>query len=650
MVLTDVKKTCMVAFMRQSDTPKVTAGKETGRYSHQDLQREMTPVINAVLLVYALLALVVSVIQYLGEPQNLPFTAINLATGSLFLILFFLRKRTRLTVKLTLITAMTLAGTFASFYLSGLTGTGVITLMGLQILFLVICRTRPALIASFTAVAIAATVALLVHFKLIQYDASLVDRMNSLAHWIPPLMGLIVTSLLFGASLLTLKKKLMTNIARAEEANDLLLAREEELEKLAFIDPLTGLPNKASFYKHVKEKMNSGTVSRGHIILADIPNFRIVNSLVGPADGDRIIAAIGGLLDSYRSETNTIARLNGVEFIGWAEGWEEETFHRNINKFKDQVKTKVEQLFPEITLDFNFATASFPRDGQTLEECYKYASLALQMAKQERRDGPVHFSPEMLSQLSEEMQMRSALEAALVKKEFVIHYQKKVETATGKLCGLEALARWQTAEGKLVPPDTFIPVLTKFNLMVRFGELIYKTVLSDLPRIDSLFGEETPVSINISPLHFLTPGFCQHILQGLSENKVDPRRIILEITEDVFIQDLSTIKLIIQDLRLAGLGISLDDFGKGFSSLSSIRELELSELKIDKSFVYEVESDPRQFGLVSSICALGHTLGFKVVAEGVETVRQVERLKATGCDALQGYYFSRPEPLTASPA
>jgi len=633
--------------MRQSDIRRITTLKTKDRYSHGDLQKEMTPVINAVLLVYALLALVAAAVQYLGKPQNLPFVGINLTTGALFLLLFLFRHQAGLLLKLTIITATTLAGTFTSFYLSGLTGTGVITLMGLQILYLVICRTIPALIASFTAVGIISAVALLVHFKLIQYDTSLVARMNSLAHWVPPLLGLIITSSLFGASLLTLKRKLMTNIARAEEANDLLMAREEELERLAFTDPLTGLPNKALFYRQVKNRMNSGAVSRGHIILADIINFRIINSLIGPADGDRIIAAIGSLLDGYRSETNMIARLNGVEFIGWAEGWEEENFKRNISKFKREVKVEVDRLFPEITLDFNFATAAYPRDGQTLEECYKYASLALQIAKQGRTDETVSFSPEMLVHLSEEMQMRSALEAALVKKEFVLHYQKKVDTASGRVNGLEALARWRIDDGKLIPPDTFIPVLTKFNLMVRFGELIFTTILADLPLINSIYGEDTPVSINISPLHFLAPGFTRHILQGLEKSRVDPRRIILEITEDVFIQDLSTIRLIIQDLRLAGLGISLDDFGRGFSSLSYIRELELSELKIDKSFVSEIESDPRQFGLVSSICALGHTLGFKVVAEGVETEAQVEKLKASGCDTLQGYYFSRPEPLTA---
>ena len=627
--------------------PSPSPEETNKRYGYGDLQKEMTPVINAVLLFYALLALTATVIQYTATPQNLPFVGINLISGTLYLLLFLFWRRAGLMVKMAIITIPTLWVIGTSFYFSGLTGTGVITLLGLQILYLVICRPKPAVAASLISVAFALTAALLVHFKVIQYDASLVDRMNSLVHWIPPIMALTVTSLLVGASLMTLKKKLMSHIARAEETNALLTARDRELELLAFTDPLTGLPNKALFYRRVKEKMASGRYSHGHIILVDIPNFRLINSLIGADGGDRIIAAIGKLLKGYSSETNIIARLNGVEFIGWAEGWAEDSFDQTFAKFKYEVKSQMERLFPQITLDFNFAIVTFPRDGATLEECYKNASLALQVAKQDRVDAPVRFTPEMLSHLSEEMTLRNALEAALEKKEFIIHYQQKVEAATGRVVGLEALARWKTPEGKMVPPDLFIPVLTKYNLIIPFGELIFNSITDDLPRIDRLFGDTTGVSINISPLHFMTPGFTAFVLQGLTERGIDPRRITLEITEDVFIQDLAAIRTTIRDLRMAGLGISLDDFGKGFSSLAYLRNLELSELKIDRSFISDIDKDPRQYGIVLSICTLGHNLGFTVVAEGVETEEQYEKLRSSGCDILQGYYFSRPSSLTA---
>jgi len=243
--------------------------------------------------------------------------------------------------------------------------------------------------------------------------------------------------------------------------------------------------------------------------------------------------------------------------------------------------------------------------------------------------------------------MLRLLEQAVLNREFTAEYQTKINLSTGAVAGVEALARWRTPQFGQVSPDEFIPLVMQSSLMGAFSKVIFETVVAEIPRLQRGYGEHISVALNISPAFFLSAGFADYIAEVLAQFSIDPHRITLEITEDIFVEDITRIREVIHTLRVQGVAISLDDFGKGYSSLYYISHIELNELKVDRSFTERICTDTRSFGLMKIICSMAETFSFKVVAEGVETMEQAERLREAGCDTAQGYLYSRPEAASA---
>jgi EAL domain-containing protein (putative c-di-GMP-specific phosphodiesterase class I) len=354
---------------------------------------------------------------------------------------------------------------------------------------------------------------------------------------------------------------------------------------------------------------------------------------------------IGMFIRSYTKGRFLLGRLNGVEFISWTEDWGEEELRRSIHSFRTSAKHLVQQHFPGLPFDIMTAAVRYPDDAVTPSELHQKGVAAMAEAQQRYQEEIVFFRPSMIEGLNKEILLHNALEAAISTGEFLVYYQEQVNIRTGAVSGLEVLSRWKNGEEGFVSPDVFIPVLTKYNLIIQFSQLVFVKVLEDLPLVVSRYGGEATVSVNISPVFFLSEGFATFIARKLAEHKVPPSSVILEITEDVFIDDLSTIRDIIEEVKALGVSVSLDDFGKGFSSLSYLSSLPLDEVKIDKEFIKTILYDSRQFGVVKSICDLAKILGYQVVIEGIETEEQVAKIKETSCDLVQGYYYSRPAPL-----
>ena len=241
--------------------------------------------------------------------------------------------------------------------------------------------------------------------------------------------------------------------------------------------------------------------------------------------------------------------------------------------------------------------------------------------------------------------MQLLLEKAVEHNEFSVVYQSKVNMRTKETVGVEALSRWETANIGEVSPEVFIEKLTKLNLIIPFSKKIITQILSDIPRLKREINPELLVSINISPVMFLEHNFVEYIMNALAEQQVEPGSIILEITEDVFVDDAEKIKQVFTELRSHGIGVSLDDFGKGYSSLSYISSFEFTEIKVDRVFIENICNDKRSYSLFQSICSIAAAYNYKVVAEGVEREDQISTILGAGCDIAQGYYFSKPKAL-----
>ncbi len=585
------------------------------------------------------------------NPVNYFFAWVDLAFASLFLILFFLRSYVNFSVKtIAILVSITVHGAMSLVY-SGLMGTGILFLLLIQVIAIVFLPRRYALLVGWGTILYLLIMTLLVQLRVLVYAEELIIKMNQGVYWGALAIGVIIFFLVSYTIISVLKDYLQKNVVELQVANEILQdanrrlqASQETVELIAYTDKLTGLPNRYKFEQMIRERQHQYGVS-GFFLLFNIKGFRIINSLLGQEVGDEVLAILGTLFRSYSSRSVLVARLESDEFAGWVEGWDEQTLDDRIIEFHTDFYNRLPQRLISPRIEFFISVVAFPEEAASTDECFRKAGIALRYAKDSGSTGVMRFYPPMMENMEAELRMRKLLERAIENQDFQIHYQNKINLKTGLISGAEALARWNSPELGSVSPSDFVPVLNKYQLMIPFGKIIFEKILVELPLLKEKIGQDISVAINISPLFFLKPGFADYIIDTINAHNIVAKQVTLELTEDVFIEDISKIGRIITRLRVAGIKISLDDFGKGFSSLHYMSRITLDELKVDKSFVDDICCDKKSFGLFSSICNLAQILDFKVVAEGVESQEQVDELKKTTCDMVQGFFFARPEPL-----
>lgn len=612
-------------------------------------EEDFAPLLDKIAFLGSAAALVAAIILFV---EDLLFFAVLDAFFFVFLgLMVALGPKVKVQHKMSvLFVAISIHATL-SLWEHGLLGTGLLFFMLMQILTLVYLDKNRALILSSLPFAVILTFGLLIHLGYFAYEAHLIQNMNSLTIWLITGIALFVFLVASMSSITRLKERLLNNIQELQESNNTLQLSNyklgesrKELEQLAFYDELTGLPKRSKFEPLVQERLGSYQ-QNGFLILINIKGFRIINSIFGREAGNEILRFWGRLIDKYSNENTIIARLESDEFVVWAENWDEEELDSKIKKFHDDFHQNMPGDIFAARISFYVAAVAFPEDFSTLEEGLRKAGIALRVAKQSGSPGVMRFYPSMSQNLEADHRLRHLLEKALEKGDFEVHYQNKVNIYSEKVVGVEALARWHSQDLGQVGPDTFIPVLSSSQLIIPFTQFIMEKIIRDLPSLHQSHGGQTKVSINVSPLFFLKPGLIDYLTRIIERGGADPTDITLEITEDFFLEDIRTIGRVIRKLKEAGISISLDDFGKGFSSLFYISNLELDELKVDKSFINNICNDKKSFELFSSICNIGQTLGYKVIAEGVERKEQVETIKKTPCEIVQGFYYSRPAPI-----
>ena len=429
---------------------------------------------------------------------------------------------------------------------------------------------------------------------------------------------------------------------------------EERLTYLAQFDPLTGLPNRTLFLDRLRQAMEHTQRNDGRIavVFADLDRFKIVNDTMGHSTGDKLLVQVAQRLRHCVRSCDTVARLGGDEFalilsdLAQAE---------DATVVAEKVIIALSLLFElegqEIYISASLGISVYPGDGADADSLLRNADTAMFQAKELGPSIYQFYLPQMNERAVARLKMETQLRGALARREFVLHYQPKASLITGNITGFEALLRWQHPAHGLVPPLQFISVLEDTGLIVSVGEWVVQTVCEQIRKWQDQGLAPHPISVNLSARQFQQQDLDAIIGKTLEATEIDPRLLEFELTESVLMKEAETAANALRNLKSFGVQISMDDFGTGYSSLAYLKRFPLDVLKIDRAFIRDVTTDPDDATITIAMIKLAHSLGLKVVAEGVETRAQLLFLIENGCDEMQGFYFSRPLPLeTASRA
>jgi diguanylate cyclase (GGDEF)-like protein/PAS domain S-box-containing protein len=442
---------------------------------------------------------------------------------------------------------------------------------------------------------------------------------------------------------LKLLTELASNIALATDHID----KRQRLDYLSYYDVLTGLANRSLFLERVGQYVRSAT-GPGHtlaLFLIDLERFKNINDTLGQAAGDLLLRLVAEWLTVNVGDANLLARVGADRFaVVMTEVSKEGDGARLLDKM---IQAFLEHPFQVNDTVFRIAAkvgvALFPEDGIDADTLFKKAEAALKKAKM-NGERYLFYTQKMTEAVASRLTLENQLRQALEKGEFVLHYQPKINIASGQLTGAEALIRWNNPRTGLVPPGRFIPILEETGLIHDVGRWALRTAIDDYLRWNSAGLANVRISVNVSPLQLRNRDFVTEIRRAVGIDTRAASGLELEITESLIMEDVRRGVEILRAIRLMGVRIAIDDFGTGFSSLSYLAKLPVDILKIDRSFVMDLVEGPEGLALVSTIITLAHSLKLKVVAEGVETEEQSRLLRLLNCDEFQGYLFSKPVP------
>ncbi len=452
---------------------------------------------------------------------------------------------------------------------------------------------------------------------------------------------MIVASSLVGVMLLVLITAVAARIAH--RITSALASSREEAHHLALHDALTGLPNRALLAERLEQGL--AQVQRHKTMLAvmclDLDRFKQVNDTAGHPVGDALLRAVAGRLRGCVRSCDTVARLGGDEFA---------IIHAPLGHM-DEVGTLAQRIVEtlsepyelsgqKVVIGASVGIALAPVDATDMGHLLKMADVALYRAKADGRGLFRMFEPGMDTEQQARRALESDLRRGVEMQEFELHYQPLVDLSSGQVSALEALIRWRHPERGLVSPDDFIPLAEATGLIGPIGAWVLHRACADAAG----WPRHLKVAVNVSPAQFKGPGLVAAVLDALAASALAPGRLELEITETAFLADTDATLAVLHKLRTAGVRIAMDDFGTGYSSLGYLRSFPFDKIKIDRCFIKDIETSMDCKAIVHAVTGLGSNLGIAITAEGVETIAQLDQLRADGCDQVQGYLFSRPVP------
>lgn len=413
-----------------------------------------------------------------------------------------------------------------------------------------------------------------------------------------------------------------------------------QLQSQAVTDALTGLLNRHGFHQALGAALarSERNGQRLAVLYLDLDGFKRINDSLGLDVGDLLLRQVGELLKASLRPYDCLARSGGDEFAALLDNLDHpEDAARVAEKLIELISVRHRLDGIDVTLSASVGIACFPECGQTVEGLMRAADMAMYEAKRAGRQQYRFFSPEMNGRARSRLMLEESLRSAIEHDDFVLVYQPQVYLDSGRLRGFEALLRWHHPVAGTVAPGVFIPLLEETRLINRLGGWIFRAGAAQCQRMSAQFGTGPVLSLNVSPVQFSMPQLVDELRQVLSEYRLNPAQLEIEVTESALMQDLQTTQEQLRQLRALGVKIAIDDFGTGYSSLAYLRHFELDTLKIDRLFIANMLDSPRDAAVVSTIIDLGRNLGLEVIAEGVETQAQRDWLVRHGCAIMQGF-------------
>ncbi len=427
-----------------------------------------------------------------------------------------------------------------------------------------------------------------------------------------------------------------------------LKEKQLELEYMAYFDSETGVYNRNYFVKRLERAVGKipNSYNKVQVLYLDIDNYNIINDSVGFILGDELIIKFAKMLNEYVTHTLKVGRFNNDEFaIAFYDAEDDESA---LNLYKDIIK-KLEKPIElsdgsKVYVSVSAGIASYPSGGKTAVDLIRCADIAMYNVKQHGKNGMFVFEENMLKKFMKNVKLEQKLKTTVDTLGFMLYYQPQYYSEKKELRGVEALIRWQLANGEYVSPGEFIPMAEKNGCIVNIGTWVIKHALADYTVWKNEYGYDGIISINISAIQLREKNFKDTLLHYVEINNLTPEHIEIEITESVLIEDFESTISILEELRNRGFKVSLDDFGTGYSSLSYLRDIPIDTLKIDKSFVDTILLDDSTSIITDAVITMVKKLGLETIAEGVETEEQFEYLKNMHCDNIQGFLLGKPMP------
>ncbi|MBC9742360.1 bifunctional diguanylate cyclase/phosphodiesterase [Pseudomonas syringae pv. syringae] len=446
-------------------------------------------------------------------------------------------------------------------------------------------------------------------------------------------------------------KKLQGKEHDLQRVNALLTQLDQarvSLQQVAHYDPLTNLINRRGFNQIFAEKLQEHIFNKGMlaVMFLDIDHFKRINDSLGHDAGDELLKVIAERIRSATRTQDVVARFGGDEFCILLSIPDYEEARHLAHRVMQKMKETIALAGRRMVMTTSIGIAVFPRDGETCDELLKHADLALYQSKDKGRNGVNFFNPALKTKASLELQLEEELRNALREGTGLqVYYQPIVDMRTGHVAKLEALVRWNHPQHGLLVPARFIGIAEANGLIAELDNWVLRRACHDLRTLHQEGLEQLIISVNCSALTLGRNELVEEVERALADADAAPGRLELEVTENALMGNISNTILMLKHIRSLGVSLSIDDFGTGYSSLAYLKRLPLDTLKIDRSFIIDIPQSPQDMEIVQAILVMAHTLRLKVVTEGVETQDQLEFLRQFGSDYVQGYLFSRPQPL-----
>lgn len=418
---------------------------------------------------------------------------------------------------------------------------------------------------------------------------------------------------------------------------------EQTIQYMAYYDVLTGLPNRNMFRKHLNDVLLKQKNEKLALLFLDLDRFKIINDTNGHTIGDHLLKLVSKRLEIVINNKGMVSRQGGDEFIILLEDitkdYVKEVAQSIINEFSNPIE--VEKL--EFFVTPSIGISMYPDDGEDEETLIKNADTAMYLAKERGKNNYQFYTSNLAELTSRKMELEKWLRKALETDQLTLNYQPQIELNSNKIVGIEALIRWNHPEQGFISPGEFIPLAEETGLIVQLGKWVLRKACEQNKKWHDLGYNKIPIAVNISVRQIQDDDFVDSVIDILNDVGLDPNYLELEITESIM-QDIVRSTVVLNQLKEIGVKIAIDDFGTGYSSLSYLKHLPIDSIKIDKSFVDDIINHSNQGEMVKTIINMGHNLNFKVIAEGIEKVEQVEFLKLNLCEVGQGYFYSKPLP------